>query len=215
VAGHRWVYELHRDRTYQPLEKSIDRSFETGRSVVTVRAARKGPKGAFEMIQRNASRPLTGGDVTTSLTSNVVTFGGELLLHASGELASDADLPANDYAPPLRMLPTVANGESWSVGTWRSGNLSVALRGEVQALDAEPDCPGCIRVRYSGTIEGTVAMDLGPAAVDSGRLERIVWMKRGVGVVRDETTTETEVQLPDKSKVRLVDVVTLRLLEQE
>jgi len=214
-AGNRWLYELHRDRSYRPLDKSIDRSFETGRGVMTARAARDGPEHAFEMLQSMRSEPLDGRKGTTSLSSTVMSFGEEWLLHASGPLASDASTPSNRYVPPLRMLPTTAVGQSWKVGTWREGDLEIELRGEVRALEAKPECPGCISVRYAGKLKGTIPWEAGSATVESGRLEREIWLQRGVGVVRDVTTTETELQLPDESSAHVVDVMTLRLLDHD
>ena len=42
---------------------------------------------------------------------------------------------------------------------------------------------------------------------------RVLWFERGVGVVREEATTESQLKLPDGQSARISTMTTMRLVE--
>ena len=83
----------------------------------------------------------------------------------------------------------------------------------VENLDRDPACTGCLKVRYRGKPQGTVPIYQGSAEIESGSFERVMWFERGVGIVREEATTKSELKLPDGQTARVVAVTTMRLVE--
>jgi hypothetical protein len=114
------------------------------------------------------------------------------------------------------MLPEkAAPGDSWRVGTLRDGELAIELGGEVLGVAdrSDPPCTGCLEVRYRGAVSGTLPVFDGPASVESGRYERVVWFERGTGIVRDASSVTAALRLPDGTSAQIDYQMTLRLVE--
>lgn len=214
-AGNQWVYEVHRDHTYQPDDADIDRVFHTGRSVQVAEPVGENARGGFRIVDTTSLRPTqTNGTPETAITARVLSFDGGLQMLRSTATRPDGTTNESVYRPPLRMLATAAIGESWKVGTFRDGDLSIELQAEVVAADkADPPCTGCLKVRYRGPVTGTIPIYQGNAKIESGRFERMVWMQRGVGIVREVATVESDLRLPDGKHAKILAVTTLRLAE--
>ncbi len=213
-AGNQWVYEVHRDHTYHPADASIDRVFHSGGSVQVAESS--GSDGAaFRIRDTTSLRPQArNGKPETLISARVLSFDDGIRLLASSSTRPDGTQNEATYRPALRMLPTTTMGETWKVGMYRDGDLNVDLQGEiVAAAKDDPPCAGCLKVRYRGPIAGSIPVFQGSAAIESGRFERVVWMQRGVGIVREVGTTEGELRLPDGAHAKILAVTTLRLVE--
>jgi hypothetical protein len=215
-AGAQWIYELHRDQTYQPDNASSKRIFHVGRATGTAEPAPK-RAGAVLVRERSELQPVEGSVVPEVLAQwNVYSFGSELLVHASGETREDGSESESVYEPPLRLLPTTKVGATWSAGTFRTGDQTMEMRGEVLGLEDVPGTPGwsqCLKVRYRGNVVGSATAEKDRAEIESARFERVVWYARGVGIVRDVTTTESDLKLPDGHTTHSSQILTQRLLE--
>ena len=214
-AGNQWVYEVHRDHTYRPDDADIDRVFHAGRSVQLAEPVSESARGEFKIVDTTSLQPTyANGKPETAITTRVMAFDGGLRMLSSTSTRPDGTANESVYRPPLRMLTTTAIGESWKVGIFRDGDLNIDLQAEVVAADkADPPCPGCLKVRYRGPITGSIPIYQGNAKIESGRFERVVWMQRGVGIVREVATVESDLRLPDGKHAKIVAVTTLKLAE--
>lgn len=215
-SGRRLVYEVHRDHSYQPENASIDRVFHKGRSVQTFRDAAAVAAGAVAVEERVRLDPVQVGTREDTSEVRVLADRNGLVILGSGAVVGDLrNLPFR-YEPPLRLLPNSEPGESWSVGTYKEGESRIELRGQVIGvgkLADPPGCESCLQVRYEGPITGSIPVHGGKATIESGRIERTVWMKRGVGIVREVANVTTAIALPDGTRAKTSHVLTLRLVE--
>lgn len=214
--GRRLVYEVHRDHSYQPENASIDRVFHKGRSVQTFRDAAALAGGAIAVEERMRLDPVQVGTREDSSEVRVLAHRNGLVILGSGAAIGDLRNPPFRYEPPLRLLPTSEPGASWSVGTYEEGERRIELRGQVIGvgkLADPPGCESCLEVRYEGPITGSIPVYGGKAEIESGRLERTVWMKRGVGIVRETANVATAIVLPDGTRAKTSHTLTLRLVE--
>jgi hypothetical protein len=217
-VGQRLTYEAHRDHSYHPESASIDRVFHSGRAVRTVRDAGKLQPGAVALEERMRLVPVGVGTPEDTFVVQVLDNAKGVVLYGSGAIAAEGGDPPVRYAPPLRMLPSDTPGESWSAGMYREGATEVELRGEVVGvgkLVEAPGCERCLQVRYSGVIRGKLPVYGGEATIESGKLVRTIWLRPGVGVVREVADVETELTLPDATKASTAHTLTLRLVESE
>jgi hypothetical protein len=215
--GQRSAYEVHRDHSYIPAQGSIDRVFHKGGAVQTMRSADGVAPGAVTVEERTQLEPVQAGTPESVLEVRVLSAVDGISLLASGTIANEGDAAPTRYQPPLRLLPTTRPGESWNVGTVRDRETSIELRGRVVGvgeLTDDPGCESCLEVRYDGPIAGRIPVYGGEAEILSGRIERRVWHRRGVGIVREVVTIETELKLPDAKRARVASFTTLRLVEQ-
>ena len=214
-AGNQWVYEVHRDHTYRPDDNDIDRVFHAGRSVQLAEPADESASGAFKIVDTTSLRPTQGGGKPeAATTTRVLSFDGGLRMLSSAATRADGTSNEAVFRPPLRMLATTTIGESWKVGTYREGDLTIDLQGEVVGAEKlDPPCPNCLKVRYRGPVSGSVPIYQGSAAIESGRFERVVWMQRGVGIVREVATVESDLRLPEGAHAKILMETTLRLVE--
>lgn len=214
-AGNQWVYEVHRDHTYRPETSPIDRVFHVGRSIQLAESAGEALRGAFKIVDTTSLQPTQGGGKPeTAITSQVLSFDGGLRILSSSATLPDGTTNETVFRPPLRLLPTTTIGEPWKVGIYRDGDLNIDLQGEVVGAEkADPPCQDCLKVRYRGPITGSIQVDQGSAAIESGRSERVVWIERGVGIVREVGTLESELRLPDGARAKILVETTMRLLE--
>lgn len=216
--GTRWSYALHADHTYRPSAGSIDRTFRRG-EVERERLARSpDADGAIVRVREvRTERPVGVGGVPASRQQSVTEYGAgdELSVHAFVLEPGGA----SRFTPPLRMLPAEpAPGSRWRVGTWRSAGAQVELAGEVLGIaeieEGGRRFPKALRVRYAGPISGTTPVASGPATIRNGEVAREVWLAPGVGIVREVTTTQAELELPEGAgTARIEEVVTLRLVD--
>jgi hypothetical protein len=216
-AGAEWVYDVHRDQSYLPSDRSASRYFHKGRAVrVAVDAAERVP-GGFEVRETLTLHPVAEGATSESLAARrLFSFRGELRMHASLETLADGSSDEVAYEKPLRLLPTDRAGETWNAGAFRFGAQSAALRGTavgIADLPGTPAWPDCLEVRLEGTITGRSTDPSDRGEIESGTYERRIWFSRGVGIVREVTTTSLELLLSDGRRARATQVLTLRLLE--
>jgi len=200
-AGAQWVYEVHRDQSYRPDNATIKRAFHVGRATGVAEPAPKRTPGGFLVRERLVLEPVSGTvDKETTEQWTLYSFAGELRMHASGETRPDGGENESVYDPPLRLLPTTAVGRSWDAGLFRNGDQRVELRGEVvgvEDVEGEPRWPGCLKVRYQGSVAGSAPVENGVAEISSAHYDRTLWFARGVGIVRDVTVIESDLKLPD------------------
>jgi hypothetical protein len=215
-AGSEWVYEVHRDQTYRPDDAGLSRLFHAGRNIRTASAASDRTPGGFVVREIMKLVPVDLGERETLLAWMLLSFQGELRMHATGETGVDGTEDEVVYDKPLRILPTTTAGASWNAGVFRSGGLSAPIRGEVigiEDLEGSPRWSGALKVRLHGSISGKAANSNEPTEVESGEFERLIWFAKGVGIVREVTTMELELKLPDDRRAHTIQVLTLRLLE--
>ncbi len=214
-AGNQWVYEVHRDHTYRPDDGDIDRVFHAGRSVHVAEPVGDGKSGAFQIRDTTSLRPTqAGGKPETAITTFVFSFDGGLRMLGSTGTRPDGAINESSYQPPLRMLTTTTIGESWKVGNYRDGDLKIDLQGEVVGAEKlDPPCSNCLKVRYRGPVTGSIPIYRGSATIESGRFERVVWMQRGVGIVREMATVESDLRLPEGAHAKILMETTMRLVE--
>lgn len=214
-AGARWEYEIHRDHTYRPVGDKTDRTFRSGTDVLAhVRAIETDGKVIHELRKHREEKSMGPGlppssEVSTERWAN--TSG--LLLYAIEPTGG----AAVRFDPPLQMLPpTPELGSRWRVGTYRSRDLAIPLEGEIVGWEDLDDgaipYAGCLKVRYRGSVSGSVSGDTGPAKIQNVRLERVAWWKPGVGLVREIISTDGEIELPEGALARVHEVTTLRLV---
>ena len=212
------MYEVHRDQTYHPDDASISRVFHAGRAVRVASPAAERVKDGFLVRETTELWPSTVdiGAKETRSEWTLFSFGRELSIHATGESRDGGKMVEIVHEHPLRILPDATAGAKWSAGTFRTGGLRAQLRGEVVGvsdLSGTPAWPGALQVRLEGTLSGTVDSAQGPAEIESGKIERVLWFARGVGLVREVTTTTAELKLPEDHRAQLLQVVSFRLLE--
>jgi hypothetical protein len=216
-ARSEWVYETHRDQTYEPEAARIDRTFHMGRSVLRAEAAPERPAGQVLVRETTRLQPIEGRGRRESFSAwTVYSFDGALRVHASSEIRADDTLGEVVYDPPLRLLAATEVGEAWDAGTFRHGGQSAKVRGEVvgiEDLEGKPSWTGCLKVRLAGNVAGAVAQTSQQGEIESGEYERLLWFARGVGIVRDVTTLKLVMRGPEGRRVRLFEVLSLRLLE--
>lgn len=216
--GSRHVYQVHRDHSYAPEHESIDRTFHVGTATQTMRAADSIAKGAVAVEERVRIEPLMYGAKEERFETRILSFGDQLLLHGSGAIGQEGADPPVRYQPPLVLLPGATPGTTWSVGTVRDGETRVEMQGEVVGtgpLEGTPTCKSCLLVRYTGKITGKIPIYQGEAKILSGTFLRRIWMERGVGIVREDTEAETEIELPDGKRAKTAQKQTLRLTEHK
>lgn len=213
--GARWEYEIHRDDRFQPTRGHPERTFRAGR--LQVEYVRPLDGGLHEVREHRREEPLGAGPMPTYETTILVWSSDDALrLHASTRLGEES----TRFQPPLRMVAEdVAPGARWKVGDWRMGPLSAPLEAEVVgredvAID-EARFEDCLRVRYAGAVTGMLPVEGGTARVREGRIERVVWWKQGVGPVREETTADAELELPDGRTASLRTISKLRLVRHQ
>lgn len=217
-AGRRMLYEAHRDHSFRPENGKIDRLFHKGRMTQRHRDAGSLAPGAVAIEERMELVPLGAGMVERTLEARVFDAADGIVLRASGAIAREGEDPPQRYTPPLRMLPTDEPGHAWKVGAFRDREMQIELRGEVRRLGPlaeEPGCESCLEVRYEGPISGQIPVAGGAAKIESGRFERTIWLKRGVGIVREVANVETELLLPDETRASTSHTLTLRLVEHD
>lgn len=208
--GARWEYEVHRDHSFRPAVGPIDRTFRKGSLVRESVRALDG--GLHELIERRVETPTSGGGLPPSREQErqVWSTSAGVRLHAIAEVR---------FEPPLQMLPGAPEpGSRWTVGTLRTGGVAVPFEAEAvgreDVADGDQRWEGCLEVRYVGPVTGTVSVADGPATIREGRIERRIWWKAGVGPVREITTQDAELELPDGSSARIHEVVTVRLVRR-
>jgi len=211
------VYEVHRDHTYHPEDAKIDRVFHAGRMTETIVAAPERAPGGFLVRDVLNLAPVAGaGSPETFAEWTVLSFQNELRIHASGATDERGQGSEAVYAPPLRFLPTTAVGDSWKVGTYRSGDRQAELRGTVLGIEdvaGKPAWSKCLKVRLDGALTGRVPVYDGFAEIEAGTFERLLWLARGTGIVRAVTTIEAKLRLPDGKRADTVQVLTVRLVD--
>jgi hypothetical protein len=214
-AGNRWVYAVHRDHTYRPANDPIDRTFHIGRSTQVAESVTGRPPGAVLIQDVTVLSPTEGGSSESTVATRLFSFDGGLQLRGSSEARPHARRTEAVFDPPLQLLPTTTVGETWKVGTYREGDLRTELQGEVMGVEnlQDPACAGCLKVRYRGKLRGSVPIYQGSAQIESGSIERVMWFERGVGIVREVTTTESQLKLPDGQGAGIFAVTTMRLVE--
>ena len=77
-AGNRWVYDVHRDHSYQPANDSIDRSFHTGRSTQIAESVTGQPPGVFLVQDVTVLRGTEGGSPETTVATRLLSFNSRL-----------------------------------------------------------------------------------------------------------------------------------------
>jgi hypothetical protein len=215
-----WLYETHRDQTLHPDKASISRTLHVGRTLLTTEPGPERVKNSVLVSEKTELKPVEGEAISESLAGwTVYTLDGELRIHASSESQADGRLGEVVYDPPLRLLAATAVGESWNAGTFRNGAQSAKVRGEVlgtedvAAAQGDQRWTGCLKVRLSGPLNGSVPQAQQQGDIESGEYERLLWFARDVGIVRDVTTLSLNVRLPEDRRLRLVEVLSLRLIE--
>lgn len=216
-AGARWIYETHRDLTLRPEKATLKRLLYVGRSTWIAEPAPDRFGSGLLIRQTSVQAPLEGAGIKTTETDwEVYSFGSELLLRASGGTSEGVKRPEVIYTPPLRLLPTTTTGDTWNAGTFRQGDQSADLHGQVigtKDLGGEPSWSGCLEVQFKGDISGTLMVSDVQTQIESGHYERLVYFARGVGIVRDVTTVTSLVKLPDGRRAEIVQVSSERLVE--
>jgi hypothetical protein len=214
--GARWEYEVHRDHSYRPAVGPVDRTFRKGSLVREYVSARDG--ALHELLERSVETPISAGGLPPSreLERQLWSTSAGVRLHG---IHPDGGVEIR-FASPLHMLPAAPEpGARWTVGRWRRNGVEALLEAEAigyeDVVDGAERWEGCLEVRYTGQVSGTIPVAQGPATLREGRLERVVWWKRGVGPVREVTTYDAGLVLPDGSAARIHEVVTVRLVRRQ
>ncbi|RIL04851.1 MAG: hypothetical protein DCC71_12525 [Proteobacteria bacterium] len=212
-----WTYDTHRDQTYDRAKAAIRRTLHKGRTRMVVESAADRVPGGFRVREQTVLQPIEGRGVRESIAGwTLYSFEDALRVHASSEILADQSLGEVVYEPPLRLLATTTVGESWDAGVFRNGAQRAKVRGEVlgiEDLEGTPSFDGCLKVRLAGPISGVVSQTEQQGEIESGEYERLLWFARGVGIVRDVTTLEVEMRMPEERRVRLLEVLSMRLVE--
>jgi hypothetical protein len=210
-AGERWGYSLHADHTYAPSNAKIDRTFREGAAVFEVTSV---GAGAQREVRETRSERQVGSPLPAPLQRvQHYEVGADLLLRGTSSVGKRDEVR---YEPPLRVLPASPESSSpWRVGMIREDGTETEVTGEVlgreDVTEAGMRYEGCLKVRYAGPVRGTTPIYTGPVPIRSGRLERITWLAAGVGIVREVSTLDAEIELPDGVTARISQVLTLRL----
>lgn len=213
--GARWVFEIHRDHTFQPAVGTIDRTFRSGTAVLEhVRAFEADGGTVHELRERRDETSIGSGLPPSSeaATQHWAATSG-LQLRAIQPLGG----ARVRFDPPLQMLPSQpVIGSGWRVGTFRTAAITIPLEGEVLGWEDLTDdairYEKCLKVRYTGAVSGSIAVASGSAKIRNIRFERVVWWKPGVGLVREIVTTDGDIELPEGEGARVHEVTTLRLV---
>lgn len=213
----RWGYGLHRDHSYRPESGPVDRTFRRGLVILQVLGAGEG-ESLREVREVTMEEPI-GPGAPASRTWLVQQWSSRdgLLLHES---RSAEDPAPYRYEPPLRFLPANPEpGDRWRVGRVRSAGATALLTGEVlgyeDVTEGDRTWKRCLKVRWSGELSGSTDSALGPLEIRSGRTERLAWLARGIGAVREVTITDAELVLPEEGSARTHEVVTRRLISYD
>jgi hypothetical protein len=222
-VGNTWVYRLHIDRSTPDMGQ--DRSFVHGEQMLRITGARGKapyPLYTFEDLttQIETQKVLQGGVGERKRAEiDYSGRGGALLLH--GQRAFEGHEGKREpvrYVPPLVVLPPSPEvGKSWEVGEFRNEEMTARLRGTVVGHEgvtaAGQHFERCLKVRYTGELAGKIPTANGPQPVLSGDYTRRLWMKQGVGIVKDVTDVEIKTMHPDHGVVE-ISVVTTKQLER-
>lgn len=213
--GERWEYRVMRDHQFSPANANIDRVFSEGTLVREVSGREGASARTRETLRLLAAQSGAREEVESSEWRWTDTGGLSI-----DRVRSENRTPAQEveYRPPLRWLPAAPEpGARWQVGTLRWDGAEYALAAEVlgreDVVEGTSRWEQCLKVRYAGPITGSVPVHSGPAPIEKGRLERLVWYKDGVGIVREQITTEGELRLPpDGVTARVSEVQSRRLV---
>lgn len=214
--GARWEYSVHRDHSYRPDAGPADRTFRAGTRVLEYIAPREeGGEVRHELRDRRQETPTSPGLPPSLETSREIWSATRgVRIHAVEALGT----PEVRFEPALQLLPPdVAVASRWRVGTWRTGELKMPLEAEALAREDvvldDQRFEDCLRVRYDGRITGSIPVAGGRAEIAEARIERVAWWKEGIGAVREVTTIEGEIVLPDGKRAQISEVATFRLVQ--
>ena len=104
------------------------------------------------------------------------------------------------FSPPLELIRAgVAPGETWHVGVDRYGDIRITFEAEILGLQDAQTPAGlyerCLVVRYTGRIEGGIALYGDRIEVRDGRLSATEWYAPGVGLVLAKEDLEQTLEL--------------------
>jgi hypothetical protein len=216
--GGRWEWAVHRDHTYKPADAKADRTFRLARVVADhLRTFEQDGLTLHEMRERRQEKPVGAGlPPTQEETRLLFSDAAGLRLHASAVSGGQS----TRFDPPLQLVPAdPVPGTRWRVGRWEVAGSSVELTGRVlgreDVADGEPAFANCLKLRHTGPVEGVAQIASGAAKIRNGRYERTLWLKEGVGVVREEVVTDGDLELEDGVTARVSEIATQRLIRYD
>jgi hypothetical protein len=219
-VGREWVYREHSDRTIDPVEGALQRSFQHGRvteKVVGMREPEGGSAPIFDLLRTQFRRTPGGGQTQRRSTLRFSAGSAGVLLHG---LVVDDGLRSGGlryrYEPAVKLLPPPAKrAKPWQAGTLSRPGIQVRLSGRVVGHEAVEvggvRYPDCLHVRYDGSVASEIDGPQGRLVMKDGRYESDVWYSRGVGIVLEVSEIQGELTRSDGEVLRLTDVTSRRL----
>ncbi len=192
TVGHRWAYKITESQEIKLGGQVVGREQKRGRFVRdVVREGRRAevPVPVFVLEDVRSWQ----GAATQRFTTLTAERGGAVL-----EIGVDTGDGLIVHDEPLVQVPaSVQGGLQWNVGTFTLDGLKVEMQGEVLGLQ-NARTPArtferCLKVRYTGSLSGLVAVPEGRLPVRSGKLDVTQWYAPDVGVVLSEEALDLEV----------------------
>lgn len=215
--GREYHFRLKRNRSMKIGESVRTRDHFVGETVISVLPERKGETdgtaGSGEVRVRVVDverSPRLFGDQRPIRRRERFVYSvrdGSVHLHTHTEEGA-----THEFQPPLLFLDApLQPGRRWEMGTFHSGGLDIQVAAEVTGREAVPDAPddsqSALRVRYTGSVSGSMEGESGEHSVRQGSYERDLWLVRGEGPVREVVEIELELRSPGGETVHVSETL--------
>ena len=208
-AGLRWTYKASGVDTFRLGGMTQTVNVEGTRKVLVREPSAELPGSPYEIVETRALRTSESG--TTHRTIRSWVRGNERGLQGFGveyeDPFSGGEQVMVRYEPPLQYLPPKPRvGQKWHVGVAKTDGLRIDLQGEIIGFrDVKTPTGlhrGCLQVRYSGPVSGSLASPEGPLLIQRGTVTMTSYYARGIGPVREQEHQDLTLTMPNGMLVR-------------
>jgi len=210
VAGNSWSYGVTRDARVDGGAEPGQTVKLTGTGTTEVMGPSKLFRGAdpvFEVVTSTEEKGARGQGRSTTQTSHISESRSGIYLHGQTLVgAPGVSTNLETYRPPLHLLllPEVT-GAGWTVGELRQGAMRMAMQGAIAGFEnittPTKQYQRCLKVRYTGTVTGSLSTGAADYPITRGSMEVIDWYAPGVGLVKE--TTQFRIQYTGAGKAAM------------